>query len=103
MMADYDAESQRAFIEMCSIEGYAINKAAMQHIRSECPPPTASQQEMYEAWREARRAAEKRLLVPPRKITFDRKQFAPYLDKLGSDQELEKLFLEFLRERLKVS
>ncbi len=45
----------------------------------------------------------KRMLAPSKKISFDRKQFAPYLDKLGSDQELEKLFLEFLRERLKVS
>jgi len=103
MMADYDAESQKAFIEMCSIEGYPINKAAMQHITRKCPPPTAPQQEMYEAWREARRAAEKRLAAPPKKITFNRKKFEPYLDKLGSDQELERLFLEFLQGRSKVS
>lgn len=32
LIADYDAESQEAFIEICSIEGYQINKAAMQHI-----------------------------------------------------------------------
>lgn len=38
-------------------------------------------------------------MAPPRKISFDRKQFAPYLDKFGSDREIEKLFLEFLRER----
>jgi len=100
LMADYDPESQKAFIEMCSIEGYSINKAAMQYITRRCPPPAAPQQEMYEAWREARRAAEKRLAAPPKKIIFDRKQFAPYLEKLGSDRELEKLFLEFLRERV---
>ncbi len=34
-----------------------------------------------------------------KKITFNRKQFAPYLDGLDSDKELEALFLEFLRER----
>ena len=28
------------------------------------------------------------------------KRFAPYLDKLGSERELENLFLEFLRERV---
>lgn len=100
LMADYDAQSQKAFIEMCSIEGYPINKAAMQHIRRKCPPPTAPQQEMYEAWREARRAAEKRQAAPPKNISFNRKKFAPYLDKLGSDREIEKLFLEFLRERV---
>lgn len=103
MMADYDAESQKAFIEMCSIEGYPINKSAMQHITRKCPPPTASQQEMYAAWRETRDMAEKRLTAPPKNITFNRKKFAPYLDKLGNDRELEKLFLEFLQEKMNVS
>lgn len=103
LMADYDAESQKAFVEMCSIEGYQLNKSAIQYIIRKCPPPTASQQEMYAAWREARAAAEKRLTAPPKKISFNRKQFAPYLDRLGSDHELEKLFLEFLQERVKVS
>ena len=103
LIADYDAASQQAFIEMCSIEGYPMNKAIMQHIVCKCPPPTAGRQEMYAAWREARNAAEKRMMAPPRKISFDRKQFAPYLEKFSSDQEIEKLFLEFLRERAKVS
>ena len=79
--------------------GYQINKAAMQHIVRKCPPPTADQQAVFAAWREARDSAEKRLMAPPKKISFDRKRFAPYLDKFRSDQEIEKLFLEFLRER----
>lgn len=103
LMADYDSESQQAFIEMCSIEGYPMNKTIMQHIVRKCPPPTADRQKMYAAWREARDIAEKRLTAPPKKISFNRKQFAPYLDKFGSDQEIEKLFLEFLQERAKVS
>ena len=103
LMADYDSESQQAFTEMCAIEGYPMNKAIMQHIVRKCPPPTAGRQKMYAAWREARDAAEKRLTAPPKKISFNRKQFAPYLDKFGSDQEIEKLFLEFLQERAKVS
>ena len=103
LMADYDSESQQAFTEICSIEGYPMNKAIMQHIVRKCPPPTAGRQKMYAAWREARDAAEKRLTAPPKKISFNRKQFAPYLDKFGSDQEIEKLFLEFLQERAKVS
>ena len=99
LIADYNAESQKAFIEICSIVGYQINKAAMQHITRKCPPPAADRQAIFAAWREARDAAEKRLMAPPRKISFDRKRFAPYLDKFSSDQEIEKLFLEFLRER----
>lgn len=97
LVADYDPASQEAFTEICGIEGYQINKAAMQYIVRQCPPPTADRQAVFEAWRETRR--EKRLTAPLRKITFDRKRFAPYLEDLGSDQELEILFLEFLRER----
>ena len=103
LIADYNVESQRAFVEICSIVGYQINKAAMQHITRKCPPPVADRQAIFAAWREARDTAEKRLMAPPRKISFDRKQFAPYLDKFSNDREIEKLFLEFLQERAKVS
>lgn len=99
LMADYAPESQEAFIEMCSIEGYQINKATMQHIVRKCPPPIADRQSLYAAWREARNKAIERMTAPPKKITFNRKAFAPYLDDLGSDQEVEALFLEFLQER----
>ena len=51
--------------------------------------------------REARAKEEKKLTAPPKKITFDRRKFAPYLDRLGSDREIEALFLQFLRERAK--
>lgn len=80
LMADYDMASQEAFIEVCSIEGYQINKATMQHIVRKCPPPTAERQAVYAAWQEARDAAEKRIMAPPKKISFNRKRFAPYLE-----------------------
>ena len=99
LMADYEPESQKAFIEMCSIEGCPINKAAMKHIVSKCPPPTANRQDMYAAWREAQDRVDQRLAAPPKKISFNRKQFAPYLEG-RSDKEIEALFLEFLRERV---
>lgn len=101
LMADYDAESQSAFVEMCSIEGYQLNKSTMQHIVRVCPPPSAHRQAVFAAWREARAKAEQKQMLPPKKITFDRRKFAPYLDKLGSDLEIEELFLQFLRERVK--
>ena len=101
LIADYDAESQQAFIEICSIIGAPVNKAAIQHIVRRCPPPTAEKQAVFETWREARRTTEKHLAAVPKKNSFDRRKFAPYLDKLGSDRELENLFLEFLRERVK--
>ena len=99
-IADYDAASQQAFVEMCSIEGYRLNKATVQKITRACPPPAADRQDIYVAWRQARADEAQRLAVPPRKISFDRKRFAPYLERLGSEAALEEQFLLFLRERL---
>lgn len=44
MIADYDEASQEAFVEMCRIEGYRLNKATLNHITQKCPPPTADKQ-----------------------------------------------------------
>ena len=99
LITDYDAATQAAFIEMCQIEGYALNKQAMASIQAQCPPPTADQQAIYAAWREARKKATSRAAAPPKKLSFDRKRFAPYLSKFKSDKEIEDLFLEFLRQR----
>lgn len=101
LIADYDADSQQAFIEMCSIEGYSLNKTTMRKITHACPPPAADVQAIYAAWRQARADEEMRRTAPPRKITFDRRKFSPYLDKLGSDEDLEELFLEFLQDHIK--
>lgn len=100
LIADYDPASQDAFVEICSIEGYAVNKATMNHIIHACPPPSAERQAVFAAWQEARAKAEQRTVAPPKKISFERRLFQPYLDKLGSDKELERLFLEFLREKV---
>lgn len=97
MIADYDAASQEAFVEMCRIEGYRLNKATLNHITQKCPPPTADKQAIYAAWREARAAADKKHSAPSKKITFDRRKFAPYLEQIGSEAELEEMFLEFLK------
>ena len=90
-IADYDADSQRAFVEMCTIEGYTLNKATMKKIVHICPRPSAECKSLYEAWRQARADEELRRAAPPKKITFDRRKFAPYLDKVGNDKEIESL------------
>ena len=99
LIADYDEAAQMAFIEMCQIDGYALNKQTMAFIQAQCPPPAADQQAIYAAWREARAKAAQRAAAPPKKLSFDRKRFAPYLSKFKSDKEIEDLFLEFLRQR----
>lgn len=97
MIADYDEASQEAFVEMCRIEGYRLNKVTLNHITQKCPPPAADKQAIYAAWREARAAADKKRSAPSKKITFDRRKFAPYLEQIGSEAELEEMFLEFLK------
>ena len=99
LIADYDESAQTAFIEMCQIEGYALNKQTVAFIQVQCPPPAADQQAIYAAWREARAQAVQRAAAPLKKLSFDRKRFAPYLSKFKSDKEIEDLFLEFLRQR----
>ena len=100
LIADYDATTQEAFIEMCTMEGYQLNKSTVQHIRSECPPPSAPRHLIFAAWRAARAKAERRMREPPKKITFERKQFSPYLEHFRSDEEIAALFLEFLKQRV---
>ena len=100
LIADYDISTQQAFVEMCSIEGYTLNKATVQKITHTCPPPSVGKQEIYAVWRQACAEEAQRRTAPPKKISFDRRKFAPYLEKLGSDKELEELFLAFLRQRV---
>ena len=99
LITDYDATTQAAFIEMCQIEDYALNRQTMVSIQAQCPPPSADQQAIYAAWREVRAKETQRVATPPKKLSFDRKRFAPYLNKFKSDKEIEDLFLEFLRQR----
>ena len=99
-IAEYDVSSQQAFTDMCTIEGYQLNIATVNYIVQKCPPPCADRQAVNAAWREARANEDRRRMAPPKEIKFNRKRFAPYLEKLGSDAELEELFLEFLQNRI---
>lgn len=100
LVADYDAYAQSAFVEICTVEGYQLNKRTLQHITRKCPPPNATHQEIFAAWREARAAADqKKLNSATKRITFDRKPFEPYIEKYGSVKELEAMFLDYLSQR----
>ena len=100
MVTDYDVETQKTFLLIFQREDLKLDMSAMKYISRKCPPPSAQHKEIVDAWNEVRRRGELRMMAPPKKISFDRKKFAPYIEKLGSDQELEKLFLEFLQHRL---
>lgn len=100
LMADYDAETQHTFIKMCTTDGYRLNIAAMKYIARKCPPPSACESDILAAWQETMDGSDKQLSASSRKITLDRKKFAPYLEKLGEGTDLEALFLEFLQQKV---
>lgn len=99
-IADYDAETQEAFLHLCQQDGVKLNMAAMKAIVKTCPPPSAEQEAILEAWAKAQQKEEERKATLPKTISFDRRRFAPYIEKLGGDEKLEELFLEFLRLRV---
>ena len=98
LMADYDADTQAAFLEICSSQEARLSIAVMKLIVQQCPPPSADRASILTAWREAREESGRQSAMS-RKISFDRRKFAPYLDQFGGETELEKLFLEFLKQR----
>ena len=97
-MANYDADTQSAFIPMCETEGYRLSVAAMKRIVQRCPPPAASAEDISAAWNETKTEDSHPRQTGKIKITFDRKKIAPLLDKLGKDVNLEELFLKFLSQ-----
>ena len=96
LIADYDAESQTAFAQICAVEERRLNLGTMRRIVRQCPPPAADADDILAVWNAA--GAEESRPTKSDKITFDRKKFAPLLDKLGGNVNLEELFLEFLRQ-----
>ena len=96
LIADYDAESQTAFAQICAVEERRLNLGTMRRIVRQCPPPAADADDILAVWNAA--GAEENRPTKSDKITFDRKKFAPLLDKLGGNVNLEELFLEFLRQ-----
>lgn len=98
LIADYDAETQRAFLDICAMKDHRLSIAAMRRIASACPPPSAKKDEILHAWRETEQDTERRIFSASKKITFDRGKFAPYIEKLGGETNLEAMFLEFLRK-----
>ena len=100
MIADYDPASQKVFAELCQSKGSHLDMATVKYIASKCPPPTQDAETIKTAWQEAQARSAQQKAAPSKKITFDRRKFAPYLSNIKNDAELEALFLEFLQERV---
>lgn len=93
----YDEETQKLFLERLKTEDWQLTVAVMQRIKKACPPPHVSAAVLGKAWNLI--DAERLQRSTPKTISFNRKKFAPYLSKVSSDQELEALFLEFLKAK----
>lgn len=93
----YDEETQKLFLERLKTEDWQLTVATMQRIKKVCPPPHVAAADLGKAWNLI--DAERLHRSTPKTISFNRKKFAPYLSKVSSDQELEALFLEFLKAK----
>ena len=93
----YDEETQKLFWERLKTEDWQLTVATMQRIKKVCPPPHVAAADLGKAWNLI--DAERLQRSTPKTISSNRKKFAPYLSKVSSDQELEALFLEFLKAK----
>ena len=69
----------------------------LNNLKKLCPPPAASACELSNAWNTIFHTDQPSRRI--KKIVFQGKKFAPYLGQINSEQELEELFLEFLKQK----
>ena len=99
LIADYDIYTQAAFVEICEVKGFQLNKRTVQYIVRKCPPPSAHHQKIFAAWREARASIDQKKAVASAKcISFNRTPFEPYIKKYGGIKKLEAMLLDFLMQ-----
>ena len=53
LIADYDAESQTAFAQICAVEERRLNLGTMRRIVRQCPPPAADADDILAVWNAA--------------------------------------------------
>ena len=99
LIADYDMYTQTAFVEICAVKGFQLNKRTVQYIVRKCPPPSAHHQEIFAAWREARASVnQKKAVASAKRISFNRTPFEPYIKKYGGIKKLEAMLLDYLMQ-----
>lgn len=93
----YDAQTQGILYEKIQESKQKLCIAQLNNLKKLCPPPEASACEISNAWNAIfqNEKSSRRM----KKIVFRGNKFAPYLARIGSEQELEDLFLEFLKQK----
>lgn len=93
----YDAQTQDILYEKIQENKQKLCIAQLNRLKMLCPPPGASAYEINSAWNTIFHSNQPSRRV--KKIVFQGKKFAPYLGRINSEQELEELFLEFLKQK----
>lgn len=93
----YDEETQKLFLARLKTDDWQLTTATMQRIKKACPPPHVAATDLGKAWNLI--DAERLQRSKPKTISFDRKKFEPYLSKINNVQDLETMFLEFLKAK----
>ncbi len=99
VISQYDADSQERLRSVWASLNHKMPPRVASYIKEHCPPPSATIPQITTAWNAAE-ADWKQAQWEKSKISFDRKPLEPYLKKLGGEQALQGLFLEFLKERV---
>lgn len=93
----YDAQTQGILYEKIQGDRQKLCITQLNNLKKLCPPPAASACELSNAWNTIFHTDQPSRRI--KKIVFQGKKFAPYLDRVNSEQELEELFLEFLKQK----
>ena len=93
----YDAQTQGILYEKIQGDRQKLCVTQLNNLKKLCPPPAASACEISNAWSTIFHTDQPSQRI--KKIVFQGKKFAPYLSRIDSEQELEELFLEFLKQK----
>ena len=99
IIARYDEVSQQHFYELWQSKGQKIAQSGVKEIKQRCPTPSFSADALAAVWTDAEadaKAAQKKSIS----FSFEPEQIEPLIKKLGGEQQLQALFLEFLKERV---
>lgn len=99
IIARYDEVSQQHFYELWQSKGQKIAPRVVKEIKQRCPTPSFSADALAAVWTDAEadaKAAQKKSIS----FSFEPEQIEPLIKKLGGEQQLQALFLEFLKERV---
>lgn len=98
IISRYDEASQQLFYELWDSKGQKIAPKIVKYIKKCCPAPSFSVVALAAAWEDAEAAAQikKKKAIS---FSFEPAQIEPLISKLGGEEHIQALFLEFLKER----